>query len=153
MRRISRFLQMKVEQLTITDFIKKENLLFSESFASMYYAEDLKLAGVVWHGSFSAEEYIAIFNRLVAEIKDKPLVGFYSDIRKQGIVPVAARKEFERTFSPRGKEMGIDKTGVVTDGSPFKNYYLNSIIRITGRPAKVTSNPDEALNYVLEGKL
>jgi len=144
---------MEVKNLTITDFLKEENVLFSESFATMYYSRELKLAGVVWHGSFKAEDYIGLFNHLIDEMKGKPLVGFYSDIRQQGVVPVAARKEFERTFSPKGKEMGIDKTGVVTDASPFKKYYLNTIIKITGRPVKLTSNPEEALHFVLEGKL
>lgn len=144
---------MEVKELRIADFLKNENILFKESFATMYYSEDLKLAGVVWDGSFKEHEYIGLFNRLINEMKGKPLVGFYSDIRKQGVVPVAARKEFERTFSPKGKEMGIDKTGVVTDASPFKKYYLNTIIKITGRPAKLTSDPDEALHYILEGKL
>jgi hypothetical protein len=144
---------MKVKELTITDFIKRENLVFSESFAAIYYVKYLKLAGVVWHGSFSAEEYIALFTRFMAEISGKRLVGFYSDMRKQGVVSVAARKEFKRTFSSKGKELEVDKTGVVTDASPFKNHYLNSIIRITGRPAKVTANPDEVLNFVLEGNL
>lgn len=143
---------MNVQELTITDFINDENVLFEVAFATMYYSEELKLAGVVWHGSFKEHEYIALFDRLTDEVKGKPLVGFYSDIRKQGVVPVGARKEFERKFSPKGKEMGIDKTGVVTDASPFKQYYLNTIIKITGRPAKLTSNPDEAIRYVLEGK-
>lgn len=144
---------MDVAQLKISDFIKEDNILFKEAFASVYYASDLQLAGVVWHGSFKEQDYINLFNRLIEELSGSKVVGFYSDIRQQGVVPVAARKEFERTFSPKGKEMGIDRTGVVTDASPFKKYYLNTITKVTGRPVKLTSDPDEAIRYVLEGKI
>ena len=144
---------MELTQITESDLIGLDNIIHEEAFATGYYSAELKLIGVKWHGNFTEGEYIAFFNKLFELMEGKTIVGFYTDIRKQGIVPVGARKEFERTFSPRGKAMGIDRTGVVTDSSPFKKYYLNTIIKITGRPVKLTSKPEEALQFILEGKL
>lgn len=129
--------------------INDENKLRQYKFATTYYNEELKIAGVKWHGSFTTDEYIDLFNQFIEDVKGKEVIGFYSDIRKQGVVPVAARKHFEKEFSPKGKEIGIDKTGVVTDASPFKKYYLNTLIKVTKRPAKLCSNPEEALEFIL----
>lgn len=144
---------MELAQVKVESLVNEENILFQEKFATVYYSAELRVLGVRWHGSFKEQEYVGLFNKMIEDMQGKAVVGFYSDIREQGVVPVGARKEFEKTFSPKGKEMGIDKTGVVTDASPFKKYYLNTIIKITGRPVKLTSQPEEALQFILEGKL
>ncbi len=125
------------------------NVLSQYKYATTYYDEEMKVAGVKWHGSFTKEEYIDLFNQLFEDVKGKKVIGFYSDIRQQGVVPVAARKHFETEFSAKGKAIGIDKTGVVTDASPFKKYYLNTLIKVTNRPVKLCSKPEDALEFIV----
>lgn len=129
--------------------VNDDNILQQYKFATTYYNDEMKIAGVKWHGSFTKDEYIELFNQLFEDVSGKKVIGFYSDIRNQGVVPVAARKHFEKEFSPKGKEIGIDKTGVVTDASPFKKYYLNTIIKVTNRPVKLCSKPEDALEFIL----
>lgn len=129
--------------------INDSNKLQQYKFANTYYDADLKVAGVKWLGSFSKDEYVDLFDQLFEDMKGKEIIGFYSDIRQQGVVSVEARKYFENVLTPRGKAMGIDKTGVVTDASPFKKYYLNTIIKATKRPVKLCSNPEDALEFIL----
>lgn len=140
---------MEELELSEAKFINEANELQKYKFATTYYNPELKIAGVKWHGSFTQDEYIDLFNQLFEDVKGKKVIGFYSDLREQGVVPVAARKYFEKEFAPRGKEIGIDKTGVVTDASPFKKYYLNTIIKMTNRPVKLCSKPEDALEFIL----
>lgn len=136
-------------QLTIDELINKDNIIIDEKYAKVYYSKSLQVAGVVWDGIFTKEQYIDLFDRLIEFGKKNKIIGFYSDIRKQGVVSIEARKYFEKVVSPEAQRQGINKTGVVSDASPFKKYYLNTIIKMTGRPAKICSEPIDALNYIL----
>jgi len=98
---------------------------------------------------FSKDQYIELFEKLLEFGRHNKVIGFFSDIRKQGVVPVEARKHFEKNVSSKAAELGIKKTGVISDASPFKKYYINTVIKMTGRPAKICSDPEEALNYIL----
>jgi len=140
---------MESLELSEGKLVNEANILSQYKFATTYYDSDTKIAGVKWHGSFTKDEYIALFDQLFEDVRGKSVIGFYSDIREQGVVPVAARKHFEKEFSPKGKEIGIDKTGVVTDASPFKKYYLNTLIKVTNRPVKLCSKPEDALSFIL----
>ena len=138
-----------IDKVTIDELINENNIIINEKYAKVYFSESLKVAGVVWDGFFTKEQYMELFDRMIEFGKKHQIIGFYSDIRKQGIVPVEARKYFEKVVSPAAQKQGINKTGVVSDASPFKKYYLNTIIKMTGRPAKICSDPDDALNYIL----
>lgn len=139
----------EVNQVSIDELINADNLIFEEKYVKAYYSPTLQVMGIVWDGVFSKEQYISFFNRLLDFGRKNKVIGFFSDIRKQGVVSVEARKHFEKNISPEAQKLGINKTGVVSDASPFKKYYLNTIIKMTGRPAKICSDPNEALNYVL----
>ncbi|MBK6264858.1 hypothetical protein JKA74_07405 [Marivirga sp. S37H4] len=140
---------METLKITESSLVNEENILTRYSFATTYFDSTLKIVGVVWHGTFKTEDYIQLFDKIFEDIQGKNPIGFYSDIRKQGVVPVEARKYFENVCSPKGTAMGMNKTGVVTDASPFKKYYLNTVIKMTKRPVKLTSNPVEALEFIL----
>lgn len=133
----------------ISDLIKDSNKIISEKYVDAYYSRDLKVVGIVWNGVFTKEQYIGLFERLLNHASGNPVIGVYTDIRKQGVVPIEARKHFEKVISPESTKLGIDKTGVVSDASPFKKYYLNTIIKVTGKPAKICSEEQEALDYIL----
>jgi hypothetical protein len=140
---------MEAMHLSEEKLVNDGNKLQQYKFATTYYDKEMKIAGVKWHGSFTQGEYIDLFNQLFEDVKESKVIGFYSDIREQGIVSVGARKHFEKEFSPKGKEIGIDKTGVVTDASPFKKYYLNTLIKVTNRPVKLCSKPEDALEFIV----
>lgn len=137
------------EQVHIDQLINSDNLIFEENYVKAYYDSTLKVIGIVWDGVFTKDQYIEVFTRLLGYSRDHSTIGFYSDIRKQGVVSVEARKYFEEQISPKAQEIGINKTGVVSDASPFKKYYLNTVIKMTGRPTKICNNPDDALNYII----
>ncbi|NMM47347.1 hypothetical protein [Marinigracilibium pacificum] len=135
--------------MIIEFFLNEDNVIFKEKYVTTFYSEELKLVGIVWDGIFNKDEYINVFERLLDFAKTNKVVGVYSDIRKQGVVPTEARKYFEKNISHKAKELGVDKTGIVSDSSPFKKYYLNTLIKMTGRPAKICSNPEDAINYLV----
>ncbi|GAA0894168.1 hypothetical protein GCM10009122_38480 [Fulvivirga kasyanovii] len=139
----------ETNQLNIDALVNENNIIINEKYAKVYFSEQLKVLGIVWDGVFTTDQYTGLFDRLIEFGKKHKIIGFYSDIRKQGVVSVEARKYFEKVVSPEAQRQGINKTGVVSDASPFKKYYLNTIIKMTGRPAKICSNPEDALNYVL----
>lgn len=139
----------EIHEVTIEELVNTDNIILEEKYAKAYYAPSLKVMGVVWDGIFTKEQYMSLFDKLLDFGREHPVIGFYSDIRKQGVVPVEARKYFEKHISPEAQRLGVNKTGVVSDASPFKKYYLNTIIKMTGRPAKICSDPGEALRYVL----
>ena len=136
-------------QVPISELLAPEHVLFSEKFVTTYYSPDLQVVGIVWNGVFTKEEYIRTFERLLEHAHKHKTIGVYTDIRKQGVVPVQARKHFEQVISPESARLGVNKTGVVSDASPFKKYYLNTIIMMTRRPAKICSNEQDALDYIL----
>ncbi|ELR71205.1 hypothetical protein C900_03009 [Fulvivirga imtechensis AK7] len=139
----------ETKSATIEKLINEGNIIIEEKYARAYYSRSLKVVGVVWDGIFTKEQYMDFFDRLLEFGRKNQVIGFFSDIRKQGVVPVDARKYFEKHVSPEAQRLGINKTGVVSDASPFKKYYLNTIIKMTGRPAKICSDPNDALSYVL----
>ncbi|MTI20805.1 hypothetical protein E1176_07220 [Fulvivirga sp. RKSG066] len=139
----------KTMQVGIDELIHDDRLIKEEKYVKAYYSPTLKLLGIVWQGNFTKEQYIELFESLIAFAEKNQVIGFYSDIRNQGIVSVEGRKHFEKHISPKAAALGIDKTGVVTDASPFKKYYLNMVIRVTGRPTKLCSKPEDALAYIL----
>ena len=140
---------MDLDSLTIEDLINAENRFIDESYVNAYYAERLQIIGIVWDGFVTTEQYIDLFKRLIAFGKEHKVIGFYSDIRKQGVISIEGRKFFEKEVTPQAVALGILKTGAVSDASPFKKYYLNTIIKMTGRPAKICSEPIDALKYLL----
>jgi hypothetical protein len=133
----------------VSDLINESNKIVSEKYVTAYYSRDLKVVGIIWDGVFTKDEYIGLFERLLNHASGNPVIGVYTDIRKQGVVPIDARKHFEQVISPESTRLGIDKTGVVSDASPFKKYYLNTIIKVTGKPAKICSDEQDALDYIL----
>jgi hypothetical protein len=138
------------QDLTVDQLINTENQFIEEKYVKAYYSEALQIVAIVWDGMFTKDQYIDLFERLLSFAQDNKVKGFYSDIRKQGVVSIDARKHFEKNISPRGAKLGIQKTGVVSDASPFKKYYLNTLIKMTGRPTKICSKPEDALKYILE---
>ncbi|QCK16796.1 hypothetical protein [Mangrovivirga cuniculi] len=141
---------MEIKEIQATQLINEDNILFKEPFVTAYFSKELNIVGVVWHGFLKTENYTSTFDRLIEFAENNKVIGFYSDIRDQGVVSIEARKYFESTISPKAKELGIDKTGIVSDSSPFKKYYLNTVIKMTGRPAKIFSDPDKAINFILD---
>jgi SpoIIAA-like len=134
---------------TINDFIDEKNILFREKFVTTYYSAQLKLIGIVWNGLFTKEDYVKVFNRLIEHATKNAVIGLYTDIRKQGVTSIEMRKHFEKVVTPAANRLGIYKTGVVSDASPFKKYYLNTLIATTGRAAKICSNEQDAIDYLL----
>lgn len=141
---------MEQIKASVDDLINEELKFLEEKYVKVYYNPELKLIGIVWDGIFNKDQYMKLFDDVLEYAKTHPTKGVYSDLRKQGVVPVEARKYFEKHVAPESAKMGVEKTGVVTDASPFKRYYLNTLIKVSGRPAKICSNEQEAIDYLLE---
>jgi len=144
---------MELHEVKVTNLPAQDSISFNDRFLTTFYTKTLKVVCVVWYASFIEEEYLKLFSDLFNVSRQYAFIGFYSDIEEQAVVPIVTGKKFEENFSPKGKATGMDKTGVVTNAFPFKKYYLNTIVKITGLPIKLTSNPEEAPHFALEGKL
>jgi SpoIIAA-like len=134
---------------TVSDFINEGNILFKEKFVDTYYSAELRLIGIVWKGLFTKEDYVKVFDRLIEHASKNKVIGLYTDIRKQGVTSIEMRKHFEKVVTPAANRLGVNKTGVVSDASPFKKYYLNTLIATTGRAAKICSNEQDAIDYLV----
>ena len=140
---------MEQIKASIEDLVNEDFKIKEEKYVKAYYSPQLKILGIVWDGIFNKDQYMKLFDDVLDHARKHEVKGVYSDIRKQGVVPVEARKYFEKHVSPESAKLGVGKTGVVTDASPFKKYYLNTLIKVLGRPAKICSNEQDALDYLL----
>jgi hypothetical protein len=139
-----------IKELSINNLIKDENIVINQVYVKGYYSSVLKLYGIVWNGVFSTEEYKLLFDKILTFAEEKPIVGVYSDVRRQGKVSPASREYFKNVVSPRGDAIGISKAAAVIENSTFKIFYLNAITKLAGKRAKIFSVPDDALLYLLK---
>lgn len=140
---------MEQLKIGIEELINEDTKILEEKYVKAYYHPELKLVGIVWDGIFNKDQYMKLFDDVLEFAQTHKVTGVYSDIRKQGVVPVEARKYFEKHVAPESAKLGVEKTGVVSDASPFKKYYLNTLIKVSGRPAKICSNEQDAIDYLL----
>ncbi|QSE97859.1 hypothetical protein [Fulvivirga lutea] len=140
---------MEQVKYSVDQLINEDNKFLEEKYVKAYYNAEMNLIGIVWEGIFNKDQYMKLFDDVLDYARSHKTVGVYTDIRKQGVVPVEARKYFEKVIAPESGRMGIEKTGVVSDASPFKKYYLNTLIKVVGRPAKICNEPQDAIDYLM----
>jgi hypothetical protein len=136
---------------SIDELILDNNIVINEVYVKAYYSPIYKLFLIIWDGVFSDQEYKNVFDQLLDFAKINKTIGVYSDVRRQGKVSPEAREYFKKHISPAGDALGMKRAAAIIDSSPFKLMYVNALIKISGQRAKVFSNPEKALAYLLEG--
>lgn len=139
----------KEEETIINSIIEYNNIVINEVYAKGYYSKDYKLFAIVWVGVFTDDEYRNFFDRVLDFAEQHTVKGVYSDVRSQGKVSPSSKDYFKNVVSPRGDAIGIGKAAVVVEKSTFKLFYINAIIKLSGRRAKIFVDQDEACNYLL----
>jgi len=134
--------------MTINQLINDDNIIVNESYVKGYYSKRFCIYGIVWDGVFSDEEYINLFKSIIEFAASNKVYGVYSDVRMQAKVSPEARDYLKKELSPIGDKL-IERVAVVVDGSPFKLFYLNVLTKFVGQRAKLFSNQQEALNYLV----
>ena len=129
--------------------IDVKDVLVSD-FANVTYNRILKLGKIEWIGKANSEEYQSAFLSLLEVQKRNPIQYFLTDIRNQSVVSPDNRKWFENVALPLAIKQGLKKAAVIMDGSVFKKYYANMVIKSTkkfGLPVKVLKSEEEALEW------
>jgi hypothetical protein len=136
--------------MTTTELTKlgeKHKILFNKEFASIYHFNDSDIAIVTWKGPCSFEEYKNTYQVLLDEHKRKPIKNFIVDIRNQGISSSEKKSWFKETALKQAIDIGLKKAVAIIDNNPFKQFYMNLILRTTntmGIPFKTFNEIDQA---------
>ena len=129
-------------------------VVLETSYALATYNPVLKVGKIEWKGKANSEEYRDTIITLIDYSKKGHPVHFYlTDITKQSVVSPEDRKWFEQVMIPKGIEMGLKKAAAIFDGNVFKKYYINMLIKVTGKfglPLKMFSNEEEAIQWFLK---
>lgn len=139
----------KNDFMTINQLINDDYIVINETYVKGYYAPKFEILAIVWNGVFSDEEYKSLFHRVLDFASDHKVAGVYSDVRMQGKVSPEAREYFKKYITPIGDKL-IKRVAVILDSSPFKLFYLNAITNFSGQRAKLFSDSDEALKYLIK---
>ncbi len=118
----------------------------------MYDSEN-EIGIIIWRKRCSSEEYRQSFTLLLEHQKKKGSPKFLSDIRHQSIVSPSDRKWFQEYALPEAQKNGLRKAAVITDANPFKNYYMNMILRATKKfnlPIRLFSSEETAVAWLNE---
>jgi hypothetical protein len=127
-----------------------KKLIFESDVVEISYEPELKLAKVVWKKKAETEEYRATFMKVLEYSRANPVDNFLSDIRNQGVVSPDNRKWFEAEMLPKAIKAGLKRAGSIFDGNVFKKYYMNMIIKVSGKfglPLKLFSTEEEAIEW------
>ncbi len=137
------------------DYIKEE--IFNNGTAALYYWPEVKILENRWlkKVALDSEAYRKPFIAALKFAEEKPVVYYLSDLRNQGVVPIAEKNWFKNEVLPRAAELGLKYGAVVTAGNVFKTYYMNAMIKVGNIfhvPVKTFNNIDKAVNWLLTNK-
>lgn len=130
--------------------------LKSSEYADVFYLSEESIGCIKWKKMCSSEEYRSAFEVLLTFQSQTPIENFISDVRNQGIVSPEDRKWFEHVALPKAKEQGLQRAVVITSANPFKQYYLNLILKKTNKykmPLKLVSSEEKAIEWIASFKL
>lgn len=127
-----------------------KKIIFDSEVVEISYESELKLAKVVWKKKAESDEYRAAFMKVLDYSRTNPVDNFLSDIRNQGVVSPDNRKWFEKEMLPKAIQAGLKRAGSVFDGNVFKKYYMNILIKASGKfglPLKIFNSEEEAVEW------
>ncbi len=129
-----------------------KKVIFDTDYAEVSYDASLKLGKIVWKRKPGFEEYRKPFNELLEFAKTHDIDNFLSDIRNQGVVSPDNRKWFEKEALPEAThQRGLKRAATIFDGNIFKKYYLDMIIKTSGKfklPLKTFTSEEDALSWI-----
>jgi hypothetical protein len=134
-----------------TDTVLK--VVLDESYALVTYNPVLKIGKVEWKGKATSEEYQKTIISLIEYAEKHPVHYYLADITKQSVVSPDDRKWFENIIVPKAIGLGLKKAAIVFDGSVFKKYYINMILKVTnklGLPLKLFNSEEDAIQWCLK---
>lgn len=136
---------MELSQLTSIS-----NLVLNETYAKCYYSDETRIYVIIWSGVFSDDEYANVFETLLKFAEINKVIGVLSDVRDQGKVSAESRNYFSNYVSPKGDALGIQKVAIITENSVFKRFYLNTIMKFSGKRAQIFTSYSEGIDYLLD---
>ena len=129
-------------------------IVLETNYALATYNPVLKIGKIEWKGKANSEEYRnAIITLIEYSAQGNPVHFYLTDITKQSVVSPDDRKWFEEVMIPKGIEMGLKKAAAIFDGNVFKKYYINMLIKVTGKyglPLKLFNKEEEAIQWFLK---
>ena len=132
-------------------------ILLDEEYVLLYYVPKYKVGVTKWSGGkISSENYRKTFETLINYINDgHDFVNYISDLTNQPIIPPTDRKWFQSYVLIEAEKVGLKRGAVVISGNPFKKYYMNLIIRASGKyniNIKLFSDMEVAQKWVVSFK-
>jgi hypothetical protein len=130
------------------------NSVFKNEFAEISYEDDLKLIIIKWtNKTMSFNEYQKPFEIGIKFMKEKPVVNFISDIRKQSVISLNYRKWLQDFAIPEATEAGLERVVCIANITIIKRFYINKIYKSTKRfgiPIKIFNSIDKAKEWLLK---
>lgn len=129
------------------------DLLLDKPFASVYHFTDTKIGYVYWKKSPSFEQYKEPFEVLLERHEKSPIDYFLSDIINQGVSSGEKKEWFKEVALKKAIDGGVKKGAVIINDNPFKEFYVNIILKATNRmglPFKIFRNIDQAKSWLIE---
>jgi len=129
-------------------------VVLDTNYALATYNPILKIGKIEWKGKATSEEYQNAIITLIGYAEHGHTVHYYlTDITKQSVVSPEDRKWFETIMIPKGIEMGLKKAAAIFDGNVFKKYYINMLIKVSGKyglPLKMFNSEEDAIQWLIK---
>lgn len=126
-------------------------IILDKPFAGVYYFSDSKIAYIYWKKPVAITEYQEAFNAILKKHKQTPAIYFLSDIVNQGVSSNDKKEWFREVVLKEAIDGGLKKGAIITDGNPFRDFYINIILGSTnkmGLPFKSFHNAKDAKDWL-----
>lgn len=126
-------------------------VLLDKSYVSVYYYSDTGLGYIYWKKNASFDEYKLPFEAMLEKQKTSKGVYFISDITNQGPSSKEKKDWFKEVALKQAIDGGLKKAAVILDSNPFKQFYINIILKATnnmGLPFKAFNNLEDARGWI-----
>ncbi|MDN5211268.1 hypothetical protein QQ020_04375 [Fulvivirgaceae bacterium BMA12] len=132
---------------------KAPEVVLHRPYAMAYFFTDTKICYLHWKKLTSFEEYKEVFNTILEWHAKTPADYFLSDIRNQGTSSVEKKDWFKDYAIKKAVDGGLKKGAVIMDRNPFKQFYINLILKTTNTmqlPFKAFSDMPSAVAWLFE---
>lgn len=130
---------------------KEYEILLDQPYASVYYFQATGLGYIYWKRLASFEEYKQPFEAMLKKQKEDQGLYFISDIVNQGPSSKEKKEWFKEVALKQAIDGGLKKAAVILDNNPFKQFYLNVVLKATntmGLPFKTFSDLKAAKEWL-----
>lgn len=129
--------------------------IFNNNLAVVNYFPEISLVENIWIKKVALDSfsYRESFLFTLEFLKKNKFDLYLSDIREQGAVSVTEKKWFREVVFPEAVKGGVKFASVITGSNPFKNYYMNAIIKVGGSfgmPVKLFSDYEKGVEWLVK---